>query len=180
MANICSFGMKVNGKKENVKRFYDALIQEGDIWMGRGASAYVSDEVDEEEYSLVLSGTCKGSVQSALIDDALSMRKTPEKWNFTPYEVEGLSFITLLEATEKWDLTMEVYSEEPSNGFQEHFIFQNGNILEEEWVEYFEEYIGAFDSKAEAEASLGVKISDEQWEDQHYVSGGYGDWFFDI
>lgn len=37
MANICEFEMKIVGSFENMQKFYEALTQENDIWIGRGA-----------------------------------------------------------------------------------------------------------------------------------------------
>ena len=50
MANLCSFSMQVNGKHDNIERFYNALTQNGDIWMGRGAEADINydDELTKE------------------------------------------------------------------------------------------------------------------------------------
>ena len=51
MANLCSFEMIAIGTKENMKKFIDALSQEGPIWMGRGAAVYVNDD-NNLEYSI--------------------------------------------------------------------------------------------------------------------------------
>lgn len=175
MANLCSFEMKVVGKKENIEHFYNALIQEDNIWIGRGADATIEEMTDDGAFIV---GYCKWSILSALVDNAISMRNTPERWTFTEEEKESLSFATLLEATKLWDLTMEVYSEEPGIGFQEHFLFQKGVSLLNECVDYSEFYLGEYETKAEAEADLGVEISDDQWGNEYYTEGGYEEWNF--
>ena len=72
MANICIFEMLLKGKESNMKKFYEALAQKKDIWIGRGAGIYISSQDSD---SIFIEGSCKWSIQSALIDNALSMRK---------------------------------------------------------------------------------------------------------
>ena len=42
---------------------------------------------------------------------------------------KGLEFITLFEACKKWNIIMEVYSEEGGCQFQEHYICDKGDII---------------------------------------------------
>lgn len=179
MANICSFSMKVRGKHEDIEKFYDAMSQNGNIYMGRGAEAEI--DYDDEEGTAQIDGWCKWSIQSAMIDNAISMRTEPHMWAFHGVDVRELEFITLLEATEKWSLVMEVYSEEPGCEFQEHYVFDNGKVLCDECVKYCELWLGDYDTKEEVEDAYGFKITDEEWETQDYISrGGFKDWYFDI
>ena len=46
MANICSFEMKVKGKKEDIEQFCKAMTYEGKIRIGGGAEIQVSFEDD--------------------------------------------------------------------------------------------------------------------------------------
>lgn len=48
MANICSFRMRLKGEKENISKFFSALTQAGNIWMGRGAEADIDFLSDNE------------------------------------------------------------------------------------------------------------------------------------
>ena len=41
MANICSFSMCVKGERKNIEAFYNAMIQNGNIYMGRGGDASI-------------------------------------------------------------------------------------------------------------------------------------------
>lgn len=63
MANICSFRMRLKGEKENISKFFSALTQAGNIWMGRGAEADIDFLSDNEAE---IEGCCKWSIQSAL------------------------------------------------------------------------------------------------------------------
>lgn len=177
MANLCDFVMHVRGKRENIEKFYDALTQKGKIYMGRGAEAdiFLDDDIAE------IKGWCKWSVVSALIDNAISMRTEPNRWSFDE-DVNELEFITLIEACQKWNVDMEVYSEEPGCCFQEHFMVIDGELVIDECVEWNEYCIDDFETKEEAEAELGIEITDEEWDSgEAFISrDGFGEWIFEI
>ena len=184
MANMCSFSMLVVGKHEDIEKFYDAMSQEGNIYMGRGAEAEIEyeDDYDEGKDRAQIDGWCKWSVQSALTDNAISMRDNPDMWGWDEgTDTSKLEFITLLEATKKWNLVMEVFSEEPGCEFQEHYIFDNGTVLVDECVEYQEYWICEYDTKEEAEEELGIEITDDEWKYADVIShGGFDVWAFEI
>lgn len=177
MANICDFLMKVRGNKEDIIQFHKALNQNGKIWMGRGAE---TDLTFEEDGAAFMSGWCKGSVTSALIDNAISMRTEPDQWFHKPDEEEH-EYITLWEACKKWNLIMEVYSEESGCEFQEHLICDKGDVICGECVEWHEYCICDYETKEEAEEELGLEILDEEWEREEWIHrGGFGDWVYEI
>lgn len=177
MANLCNFVMHVRGKRENIEKFYEALTQNGKIYMGRGASAeiFLDDDIAE------ITGWCKWSIVSALIDNAISMRTEPNRWSFEE-DVNELEFITLIEACQRWNVDMEVYSEESGCCFQEHFLVIDGELVIDECVEWNEYCIDDFETKAEAEAELGIEITDEEWDSgEAFISrDGFGEWIFEI
>lgn len=173
MANLCSFLMKVRGNKEDIIQFHKALNQEGKIWMGRGAE---TDLTFEDDGAAFMSGTCKWSVISALVDNAISMRTEPERWYHPPGEEEH-EYITLFEACKKWNLIMEVYSEECGIGFQEHFICDKGEVLCDECVDWEEYDIYDYETKEENKRapSAILKISmDDIWFFTDGLTKSYG------
>ena len=181
MANICSFSMCVKGERKNIEAFYNAMIQNGNIYMGRGGDASI--EYEDEENRAFIDGWCKWSVQSAMIDNAISMRTEPNIWSFGDgVDATKIEFITLFEACKKWNLDMEVYSEESGCCFQEHYICSNGNVICDECVEWNEYWISDYDTKEEAEKELDIKITDEEWNSgEDCISrGGFEDWDFEI
>ena len=183
MANICSFSMLVNGTHDNIEKFYNAMSQDGDIYMGRGAEAeikYDDNYDDEGNDRAFIDGWCKWSVQSALHDNAISMRTKPEMWAFHNTDPSKLEFITFIEASEKWNLEVEVYSEEPGCEFQEHYIVRNGIMELDECVEWHEYWIDDYETKEEAEEEIGIFITDEEWEEGFVQRGGFGEWVFEI
>lgn len=179
MANVCGFNMCVKGNRSDIEQFYNAMLQKGNIWMGRGAEAEISYK---DENKAFITGWCKWSILSALIENAVSMRTEREKWGFGEDDPKDLEFITLFEACQKWNLVMEVYSEESGCEFQEHFVCDKGLIVCEECVDWFEYGIYEYETKEEAEEELGIEITDEEWnEGNDYITrGGFESWNFEI
>lgn len=181
MANICDFQMCVRGNCSDIEKFYDAMCQKGTIYMGRGASAEI--EFESEDRAMI-TGWCKWSVVSAMVINAESMRSEPDIWYWGEGKTsEGLEFITLFEACKKWNIDMEVYSEESGCCFQEHYVFVDGDLICEECVEWNEYWLDDYETKEEAESELGIEITDEEWENgaDNYISrGGFENWDFEI
>jgi hypothetical protein len=172
--------MYVRGNHNDIRSFYAAMIQCGHIYMGRGAEAEVY--WDDEE-SAHINGWCKWSVYSALISNAISMRDKPDGWYFgNGVNVDELEFVTLFEACKRWNIVMEVYSEESGCQFQEHFICDKGDVTCEECVSWEEYDVYDYETKEEAEEELGIEFTDEEWEnrDDRITRGGFENWDFEI
>lgn len=182
MANLCYFNMCVKGLRKNIKEFYNALTHEGNIWIGRGAEADIQYENEEDAIVAYITGDCKWSIGSALITNAVSMRDTPHRWAFGNRDISTMEFITLDEASQKWDLAIEVYSEEVGVGFQEHYLIKSGNFWENECVDYLEYDLNEFETKKEAEEELALEreITEEEWERKIILEGGFDEWDFSI
>ena len=179
MANLCSFSMNVKGSHENIEKFYNAMSQNGTIYMGRGADAQI--QYDDEDSMAFIDGWCKWSIQSALIDNAISMRNEPDKWYFGEnIDKTKLEFITLIEACERWNLTMEVYSEECGCCFQEHYLIRDGIIEINECVDWNEYFLADYVTKEEAEAELEITITDDEWKEKYIERDGFKEWAFEI
>jgi hypothetical protein len=180
MANICDFVMRVKGKRENIEKFYNTMHQNGNVYMGRGAEA----EINYEDNDIAeINGWCKWSVVSALIDNAISMRTEPGKWYFgANFNFSKTQFVTLIEACRRWDIDMEVYSEESGCAFQEHYMVVDGDLVIDECVEWNEYCIDDYETKEEAERELEIEITDEEWDskDSFISRGGFGEWNFEI
>lgn len=180
MANLCSFLMRVRGSMGDIEQFYNAMMQNGTIYMGRGAEASLDWEDDNVA---MINGCCKWSVQSAMVDNAISMRTNPDRWYWGDGKSsEGLEFITLFEACKKWNIVMEVYSEECGCEFQEHYICDKGDVICNECVEWHEYDLYDYETKEEAEEDYDTKFTDEEWanKDERVTRGGFENWDFEI
>lgn len=81
MANICEFEMKIVGSFENMQKFYEALTQENDIWIGRGAGD-TDIRYDENKQSAIIDGWVPWSIKSALVIAANDMKEEKEINNY--------------------------------------------------------------------------------------------------
>lgn len=182
MANMCNFLMKVSGNKENINAFISALEQKDRIWMGRGAEILTVEFEDAPDKTTAsISGWCKNSMEAALIHNAVSMRTDPEKWFFGNINTDDLEFLTLIEASERWDLAVEAYSEESGCEFSEHIKIIDGMLIENETVHFCEYWLSDYDSKEAFEKAIGQPISDKVWaENDTFCTGGFASWTFSV
>ena len=191
MANLCDFEMVIKGERKNIDLFLDALQQKGNVYIGRGVRPDVIDFYDDEELPYaVLMGFCKWSIGSCLINNAISMREEPKIWAFDTEDESGnvifkhadeigVEFVTLEEACEKFNVTVEIFSSEPGCCFAEHYIVTpNGTEVSEE-REYHEYPIGECKrnnmSREDAEKEFGITISIKDWEapGEYLLVGGF-------
>lgn len=187
MPNICLYSMCVKGKKENIEEFikviqadydYDKMKFTHDRHLFRVFSADDNgiEQVDDNDvYEVIINGDCAWSVGSCMFE---SYYYNSLKERF-PNEFRGT---TLQIESERLGLDIEVYSEESGCCFQEHYVICNGDIVVDESEDWYEYYIGDYETKAEAEEDLGITITDEEWNSgEDFISrGGFGSWDFDI
>lgn len=157
MANICEFKMQLKGSCADINKFVDALTWKGRVYIGYGISN--TDILISEYNSLTIAGNCKWIIQSALIDKAEQMQKEKELGVNNSVINSADEFITLFEACKRFNVNMEVYSKEPSCHFQEHYKYENGEIL---------------DDVADCSEAIDDKT------DEVTITGGYSSWDFDL
>lgn len=132
--------MAVKGKKENIDTFINMMEQKGSVWMGRGAEVFEKKHEDFDNMCrYILKGCLKWSVYSSLVHAAKDMRENPSDWYFGDKPPKKI--VSIYEACKQLGLDMECYSEE-TNGcfFEEHYLFQNGELVESEKLEIIEDY----------------------------------------
>ena len=189
MPNYCYYQMCVKGTKENVEEFikvikagynYGTMEFDYDRHLFRVFEADYDEieKVDDNEYRVVISGDCAWSVSSCMLNEHFSSYYNCIKERY-PNEFRGT---TLPLESKRLQLAIEVYSEECGEAFQEHYLFENGETIIDECVDYSEYYIGDYNSKAEAEEDLDIDITDEEWNsgEEYIKRGGFEEWYFDI
>ena len=187
MSNICNFKMKIVGSFENMQKFYEALIQKNDIWMGRGAGD-TNIEYDENNQSAIIDGWVPWSIEEALVDSANDMKieKEVQQLIYTRTHQKRKvcnSCLTLWDACKLYDIVMEVYSSEEGQEFQEHILCDKGNVKindTTDWYEYEYEQFANYETKEEMEEELEITLSEEEWQEKYATGGGFKDWNFQI
>ncbi|WP_418466876.1 hypothetical protein [Faecalibacillus faecis] len=171
MANICEFEMKIVGSFENMQKFYEALIQKDDIWIGRGAGD-TNIRYDENKQSAIIDGWVSWTIENALVIAANDMKKEKE-----------IQCLTLWEACKLYDVVMEVYSKEDGTQFQQHILCNKGNVEIDDtvnWYEYVDEQFEVYETKEEMEKELEITLSEQEWQDKYATGGGFKSWNFQI
>lgn len=143
MANTCWFEMLVKGNNTGIERFLKAMKHsDNECWMGRGAFV---DDAECEGGVARISGSCKWSIESALIRYAKEFEEERKKGVISSTISEVKRFVTLYDACDELHLNMEVISFEPGCGFSEHFKYENGEITEEKnSLGYDDEWVAEF------------------------------------
>lgn len=123
MANNCAFYLEVIGKPENIDRFEKMIVNDDslnlfdDEFYIRGVEICTKDDVKELEdgyAAAAFSGMCRNSIEESQMLES----------GHIPYM--GRSFISLSDASKLLGLSIEGFSEETGNGFQEHYLTVNG------------------------------------------------------
>ena len=139
MANVCEFGMRVIGKKLNVKTLIDWFNNEYDDDYHMFG---ILNPPDKDEFKAVTKdyglediitydteGACKWSVAISLRDNNKSYYKTSNDKFKTNIEL----------AAKELDLKIEIVSIEISSNMTEHLILNRDRIIEDETSELFTE-----------------------------------------
>lgn len=172
MANDCYFSMKVTGQNENIKEFCMALThyKNSNTYIGRGT--YQGEDIEYEDGCAYVHADCPWSILTSFVD-------------VTTKTENGIEYINIYEACNKFNVNFEVYSEELGFEFQEHFSYIDGDKFEE-CIDVEEFDVSEYSTKEEAEEDLEEAITDEEWEyaqtegDGYFKRGGYPEWNFNI
>jgi hypothetical protein len=141
MANYCSYSLKVKGKKESVDEFVQIITADYNTTNGlenpkhfyRVFEADVSEyEEDEDDIvSTVIDGECAWSVSSCMRDGRSAYYEANNQDNGVCLEI----------VTKELGLTVEYFSEECGNAFNEHALIDNGKVLIDDVIDWYEIFI---------------------------------------
>lgn len=186
MPNYCYYEMCVRGQKKNVEEFIKVIKADYNytdmkftykrhLFRVFSADYDELEQVENDDYRVIISGDCAWSVATCMLPHGYYRSLKAEY----PNEFRGT---TLQKESRKLNLAIEVYSEECGMCFQEHYLFDNGEEIINECVDYNEYAIYEYTSKAEAEEDLGIEITDEEWNsgEEYIKRGGFEEWDFEI
>ncbi len=166
MPNLCVFSMKIKGTEENCRKWLELLKGNTDeAHFYRMDDIYTSvEEGTEESFVMVIHGVCAWSLETCCRASGYS---------------HGVDLFAV--NTKRFSLAMEAWGEETGMGFQEHYVYKNGECLKEECEDYtefwwdreaypiYEDLLSEFPDAPEKEKFV---------EDYAGVGGfeGYGEW----
>lgn len=177
MPNICDYEMRVVGRAPDVDAFVRLLQADYDefpkhFWRVFSAEIYNEIEsVSDGTKTVDIIGDCAWSVHACMREGAGSYM-----WG------EPNESTSLREQSELLHLQIEVFSSEPGMCFQEHYLYEFGEEIEDECVEYCETYFE--DEKDFNERKANGGLDGYTWDDVDengvIKSGGFGEWSFKI
>jgi len=184
MPNLCSYGMKVVGTKENkdklleiMKRGYDCT-KEDDIHMWRVFDAYRNSYKGDDEELYFIGGNCAWSVYSCMFDGPGTYQQRDETGKGT----------TIVQLSKDLNLDIEIFSEEPGIGFMEHYIIRQGDVTTNDVVDYYEYDIEEYDTYEQfledcpdAKENVTKDMFDAATKDgEQYIYVGGMEWDYEI
>jgi len=127
------------------------------------------DSYDDEDGSVVVFGDCAWSVSSCMLDTQWPYYQDCKTDEFA--ELRNDHAVTIPMAARELGLKVEIFSSEPGCCFAEHYLVdENGEAVIDECFDYQELYLGDYKTKEEAEKDLNIKITNEEWTNEDYVS----------
>lgn len=155
MPNYCDYKMRVRGIPANVDKFIN-IIQAPDYTqrhLYRVEADIINENIDVFGLKTALiGGYCAWSVYSCMMEGPFTYyddckREDLSHTDITKDDVErGTSLII---ESKRLGLIIEVYSDEPGMGFQEHICIANGTILCNSCVDCYTYWIGDNDTYQE-------------------------------
>lgn len=145
------------------------LFTNDDRHFYRVFDCYVDENsYDEEDGSVVAFGDCAWSVSSCMFDSPWSYYQDGKTDEFA--ELKKDHSITIPLAAKELGLKVEIFSAEPGMCFSEHVLCDCGEMVAEEDFDYQEYYLADYKTKEETEKDLNIKITDDEWTNEDYVS----------
>ena len=184
MPNYCNYSMCVKCTKENVEEFVKVIKADYDynnmqftyhrhMFRVFEAECNEIEEIDCGVYRTIINGYCAWSVATCMLEDGY-YRDNRKKFGINSRGT------TLIKESDMLNLEIEVFSEECGCCFQEHYVFDNGEVLCDDCVDYEEYWFDDYETKEEAEEELEIDITDEEWVEGFSSCGGFSEWSFDI
>ena len=151
MPNYCDYELKIKGEKENVMKVVSYL--QADYSYENGYSNCTADKhffrvfeadtayeqiEDDGLFSVVVYGYCAWSVYCCMFKGVHTYYNDWTEGKKAKLN-EPFKGINMEDITKELNLTVEIFSSEPGVGFMEHYLVENGEILVNECVKYYEQ-----------------------------------------
>ena len=190
MPNYCDYSMCVRGTKEAINEFIKVIQADYDYSENKfsfdrhlfrvfEANVNEFEEVGDAQYRAIIDGYCAWSVSCCMLNSGdYSYYHT-----FEQRFKESFRGTTLLQESEKLNLAIEVFSQEPGCCFSEYYLIKNGELEESDCVKFYEYCIDDYKTKEEAEKELTTVITDYEWNNRHnvpWITRGGFEWDFSL
>ena len=164
MPNLCSYSMRVKGKKENVYEFHKRIgdyEKPNHLWRIFETDIYDECENEDGTITIDVAGSCAWSIESCC-------RASGYSGGIDLFEINSREL----------KLEIECWSDECGCCFQEHYLYKNGECLIDDCVEWNEYYYDEYDYESFEEFKKECDIPDDVTEDDlddgcYYYTGGF-------
>lgn len=167
MPNLCSYTMRIKGKKDDVHEFHKRMKnydKPNHLWR-----IFESDIFNEHDYgdgiiSIDVFGDCAWSIETCCRSSGYS---------------NGIDLFAV--NSKELNLEIESWSDECGMCFQEHYLYKNGECLIDDCVEWTEVYYDEDEYESFEEFKKDNEIPDHVTENDlddgcYYHSGGFEDY----
>ena len=166
MANYCQYEMKIKGTRENCEQWLKRMrsYDEPNHFFRLFKPVCITEEGGSgSEHYMILYGDCAWSLESCCRTSGYSGGKD-----------------LFAENSRELNITMEAYSEEPGIGFQEHFIYRNGECIADECVDWAEWYWDKSEYPSfelfKRYNTLPDGVTENDFDEGFYQFGGFQKW----
>lgn len=163
MANNCYFEMRITGREQDANELIKMMRFEGkykDCGIGRifSCDPFSSfEKVNGDIGYIDACGDCAWSILCSMM---------------TQYRKDSPSIES---ETKKLDLIVEIYSSEPGCCFQEHYVINRGDVIENDCVYYEEHWVSGYRSLDEYNEENETEFTQEDLNANGDVTiGGFG------
>ena len=172
MPNICDYAMGIEGKQENIHKLHTIMSKEDYTSGPHLFRVFDADLIQDDEDFGEIVGSCAWSVSVCMLEESSAAYIHGDDASSNGTSLERLS--------KDLELKIEIYSDEPGVGFQEHYVIENGEITvkEIEDVEYY--WTDEFDTVEEFNKAYNLNVSKVAYENEDQIQiGGYEEWSYD-
>ena len=162
MPNYCNYSMRIKGTRENVMEFHRRMEDydtPNHLWRIFEADIYDKRNNENGIVTIDVGGSCAWSIESCCRASGYS------------------GGVDLLEVNSKeLNLEIESWSDECGMGFQEHYLYKNGECLIDECVDWYEYYYDEDEYESFEEFKKDCQLPNEVTEDdldEGYHCGGF-------
>lgn len=189
MPNYATYEARILGDKENVMKVVEIFQREnyedGEHMFRIFEAELFGDELQESErvkgkHVAIITGYCAWSLATCMFRDQSSYYGHPDA---------SSNAIDITEISKKYDVEVEMYSEEEGIGFEEYYYIKNGKILKEgiaedleiitpEFYDDYEEFTEEYEAQPSFNLVTKEMFNRARKDGEDIRLGGYDEWAF--
>ena len=168
MPNYCNYQMKVKGNSKNINEFISMMNYTHP--QKQFYRVFAADVYESGDGYVCISGDVAWSVYCAFLQISCKCERTDKE------------FTLISDVSKELQLEIEIYSSEPGMCFQEHFLFDKGETIYIDCLDFYEYWYDdmAYEGETDEEKfaafleDIGLNITPEDLDENgNYCIGGF-------